>query len=324
MVLTICLTVLASGCALNPSSLGAGLQSIGNDGTRLHLRFADTLNLPAGAFAKLNGTQVGRVQSVKLHGQQVDVDVALDNGVRIPANATGSIRQDTILGDPYIYLTGQTTPGAGGQYLPDGGTIPLDRTSSPPPLEDTLAVLANFVNGGSIQNMQNMVRAVNTATPDLRQTRRVAQIAARDMDDLASATDTLDEMLSVLGSTTDVLVPRTGDIKQMFSPAGVKLWTSFGNIGEQLGILLPSVGSIFEGGFWLVPMLNSVNGSFGVVYDGIHAVASNEDRINSFLSDNLFPFIQKPSFNIVSVRSAEGQNMLGMQQKLLRMLGAIQ
>ncbi|WP_055476253.1 MlaD family protein [Gordonia sp. HS-NH1] len=315
----IIVTVVLGGCTINPGELASSVRSAG-DGETITVQFDDTLNLPEGSDVTFNGTKVGSVTGVALRGDHVDVAAKLTGQVRIPADVTASIRQNTVLGDPYVALSA-TSGGAG--VIEPGGLIPLSQTTSPPPLEDTLAVVANFVNGGSIQNMQDVIRTMNTALPDIRQTRRVAKISAIDLSSLSEHTRQLDGMIRGLDATARTVIPRLPDIEAMLSPEGMHYWSQLGKLFSGIGIVLPSIGSVFEGGYWLMPLLRGVDGSIGTVRQGIEAIGANQELLQQFLSKSLFPFIRKAGLEIVSASTPDGNEIIGDVTKVLRMLGAV-
>lgn len=305
------------GCSLNPSEMASSVRSSGS-GKTLKLQFANTLNMPEGADVTLNGLRVGSVKDVVLRRGYVDVTATLDD-VRISADATASIRQSTVLGDPYVSIRASGT----GPSL-TGGTIPLSGTISPPALEDTLVVLANFVNAGSIQDMQEVIRSVNAALPEIKQTQRVANIAAVDLKSLAKDTTRIDTMIEGLDKTSRTIIPRLPKIEKMFNPDGMHYWDQMSRLFGNIGIVLPSIGSVFEGGFWLVPMLNSVNNTADTLVGMGPAIADNDALIRKFLTENLQPFMKKPGLDIVSMRTPEGQNVISEMLRVLKMLGAVQ
>lgn len=317
-VLVVFMMVVA-GCSLNPGDMASAVRSAGS-GTPITVQFDNALNLPEGADVTLNGLRVGSVTTVALKGDHVDVGARVQSDSHVSADATASIRQNTVLGDPYLAIESQDS---GQQTLAAGDVIPLSRTTSPPPLEDTLAMLSNFVNGGSIQNMQDVIRSVNSALPQHAQTQRVADIAARDFRSLATDTGRIDTMLDGLNTTSEAVIPHLPLLTEELSAPGMHYWSQLSALFSGIGIVLPSIGSVFAGGFWLMPLLTSVDGSIHTVRDGIDAVGQNDQAIRSFLSDHLFPFLQKPSLNIVSATSPQGEEMIGDMTRLLRMMGAI-
>lgn len=314
----VALLTMVVGCSLNPGDMASAVRSAGS-GTPITVQFDNALNLPEGADVTLNGLRVGSVTTVALNGDHVDVDARVQSDARISADATASIRQNTVLGDPYLAIESPNS----GRPLAAGDVITLARTTSPPPLEDTLAVLSNFVNGGSIQNMQDVIRSVNSALPQHTQTQRVADIAARDLRSLAADTRRIDTMLGGLNTTSEAVIPHLGLLSEELSAPGMHYWSQLSALFSGIGIVLPSIGSVFAGGFWLMPLLRSVDGSIHTVRDGIDAVGQNDQSLRSFLTDHLFPFLQKPSLNIVSANSPQGEEMIGNMTRLLRMMGAI-
>ncbi|MCR8898615.1 MlaD family protein [Gordonia sp. GONU] len=311
--------VVLGGCTLNPGELASSVRSAG-DGETITVQFDDTLNLPEGSDVTFNGAKVGSVTGVELRGDHVDVNAKLTGRVRIPVDVTASIRQNTVLGDPYVALVATS---GGTEVVESGGLIPLSQTTSPPPLEDTLAVVANFVNGGSIQNMQDVIRTMNTALPDIRQTRRVAKISAIDLSSLSAGTDLIDGMIRGLDATALAVIPHLPAAEQMLSDEGMHYWSQLGKLFSGIGIVLPSIGSVFEGGYWLMPLLRGVDGSIGTVRQGIDAIGSNQAQLQQFLSKSLFPFLRKPGLEIVSASTPDGQEIIGDVTKVLRMLGAV-
>lgn len=310
-----------TGCTANPGSVTSAMQDVGQ-GQHLSVEFTSALNLPEGAHVMFNGVRAGSVSDVRLEGQLVRVQIVVHDNLRIPADVRASIRQDTVLGDPYVSLSATNSDDTTAP-LPRGGTIPTSQTSAPPPLEDTLAVLANFTNGGSIHDIQETIRKVNGALPSPADTTSVARIATIDINNLAQNTVTIDQMLDGLNHTAEAIVPRIDELQKVFSAGGLHYWHKLTGVTGNLGIIIPSIGSVFEGGFWLVPMLRQIYGSISTVRGGIAAVASNQQLIQQFLTTKLFPFIRKPSMQVVSASSGDGQNVMKSLETVLRMTGAV-
>jgi len=313
-------TVL-TGCSMNPADITRGA-SYSSSQKQILIEFDTVLTLTDGAEVMVNGVQVGRVKSVDLKPSSAAVTVAIDPEIRIPTGTTAAVRQGTVLGDSFVALE-TPQPGASGASGPEATRIPVGDTTSPPPLENTLAVLANFVNGGNIVDAQDVLRTVNRSFPTLSDTERVAKIVDIDSASLAARTDAIDDMLDALNGVTDAVDSRADQIESMLAPAGMHYWRQVMPGITQLGTVIPSVGSVFEGGSWLVPMLTQVEGSIDTVRSGIEAVGRNQPLIEKFLRDNLFPFLRKPEMTVVSATSPEGRDILADAEKILRMLGAI-
>ncbi|MGW8815635.1 MlaD family protein [Gordonia terrae] len=321
-LLALCVAAVAAltGCSLDPASLALSAQSSG-DGKTVTVMFANALNLPKGAIVTYNGVNVGRVTDIELGGREVRVETKIRDDILIPESARATLQQSTVLGDPSVAIVAEDArPG-----VPHTDSIPIERTSAPTTLEDTLAVVANFINGGSVQNLESIIRTTNKSFPDLAQTRRVADIVAVDARDLGRNTARLDEMLAAIDGAATTLIPEVPELANMLTPLAMHRWDLLlrGTM-SQVSIVLPSIGSVYQQGFFLVPVLNELNKSVGIVRNGIDGVALNEDLLRRFLSEKLFPFIRKPDMKIVSVTSPQGAEVLTNAEMILRMLGAVQ
>lgn len=106
--------------------VGAVILAIGGESgffTRyypLKARFTDVAGLNGGAVVRLNGMEVGSVDSVQFVGTEIDVVMQVREGVRplITAGSTASIGSISLLGEPIVDLTA-----AAGTALPDWGYV---------------------------------------------------------------------------------------------------------------------------------------------------------------------------------------------------------
>lgn len=292
------------------------------DGYPVTFEFASVLNLPAQAKVVMDGTRIGTVTDATVAGTKVDVDARIDSAVAIPADIHAVLQQDTVLGDIYVALVRDDTTRAA--PLAERGTLPLAQTSSPPQLEDTLAVIANFVTSGSIQRIQNSINGINAAMPGpTDQVRALAQQTATDLDDLADNIDQVDTWLTGLDSTVGVLSNRIPTLAYYVSPDGQRAWdrTTFTN--TYIATVLPSIGSIYQGGFWLVPLLESVGDALGAVKTPIVDLIGEGPAWQTVLTRYLLPFAHQPTVNLTSITTADGQELTGNVESILRMLGAV-
>ena len=319
-------TVIAlsvAGCSLGPNDLPSVRAGVHTDYT-VTVKFDNVMNLPSGADVLFNGLRVGQVKALTSNPDGVDVTVGLSGDTKVPGDAGAIIRQNTLLGDTYIALIPNTDRHPDQGFLGPGGVIPINRTTSPPQLEDTIAVLAYFVNGGSIQKMQDTMATLNRTMPALADVRRMASTVAVDMSDLASGTAELDRLLNGFNDTATAVNDKATEWQAAFGEQGAYYWHNVARaVVAHISTLLPSVGSIFEGGLWLTPMLNSLAGtaeSGRGIWDGAPATMV---RINNFLRTTLLPFAQHPAVNVTSVSSGNGDELIGDATSILRMLGAV-
>ncbi|WP_245649731.1 MlaD family protein [Nocardia shimofusensis] len=312
-----------TGCSLSPDDLPSVRSGVHADYS-VTIRFENVMNLPAGADVLLDGLRVGQVQGLTATPDGIDVMVGLAADTRVAADAGAIIRQNTLLGDTYIALIPNSDPRSEQGFLGAGSTVPLERTTSPPQLEDTIAVLAYFVNGGSIQKMQDTMATLNRTMPELEDVRRMAGTVALDMADLAEGTAELDRLLNGVNDTATAVNDRSAEWQAVFGEQGTYYWHNVARaVVAHISTLLPSVGSIFEGGLWLTPMLNSLADtaeSGRGIWDDAPATTV---RVNNFLRTTLLPFAQRPAVNVTSVGTGSGDELIGDVTSILRLLGAV-
>lgn len=327
----ILVAAVLAGCSFGPNELPSPRAGVSTD-YDVTIRFASVMNLPQGADVAFNGLRIGTVKQMKQTAEGVDVTVGLNGGAKVPADVHAIIQQNTLLGDTYIALMppsavrggNGSSAAASAARMAAGAVIPVERTTSPPQLEDTIAVLAYFVNGGSIQKAQDTMTTLNRTLPEKKQVRKLSTTVAVDLNNLATRTDEIDRTLNGLNNVS-MSFQRTGDqFRQMMSPAGAEYWNRVAHdVVGHISTLLPSVGSIFIGGLWLVPMLNSLADtveSVRMVWDKGVVVGQ---RLDAFLRNTLVPFSRNPRVDVTSVKGDGGRELVSDSQNVLRILGAI-
>ncbi|WP_174187456.1 MlaD family protein [Nocardia barduliensis] len=323
LLATLCCAVLAtSACSLGPDDLPSVRGGVG-DGYEVHLEFAGVMNLPSGADVVMDGLRIGEVRTVAVQPDSVRITAELKEGSRVPSDVRAVIRQNTLLGDTYIALDHDAIA-PGEEFLTPGGTVTVDRTSSPPQLEDTMAVLAYFVNGGSIQRIQDAMSRINAVVPVPGDVRRLASVVSTDLRDLAGGTEEIDRLLTGFDATAVAVDSRAQTLATVFSQEAEHYWRRVAvNIVSYISQILPSVGSVYEGGLWLVPMLNALADTGGVLRDIWDRGPADTARIADFLRLTVLPFAENPAVNIRSVETASGDQVIADVENLLRMLGAV-
>jgi phospholipid/cholesterol/gamma-HCH transport system substrate-binding protein len=102
-------------------------------GTRLSAYFGRTVGVYAGSTVRVLGISVGEVTGVTPQGAAVRVDMRLEGGVAIPANAGAVVVAPSLVSDRYVQLTPAYDSG---ERLREGAVIPLERTATPAELDD--------------------------------------------------------------------------------------------------------------------------------------------------------------------------------------------
>jgi len=105
----------------------AGIGPMGHGKTDLTLQFSEVAGLYVGDTVSVLDVPVGEVTSIEPHPGHVDVGVAVDDEVPLPADAKAVIVAPSLVSIRHIDLT----PYSGGPKLESNATIPVSRTASP-------------------------------------------------------------------------------------------------------------------------------------------------------------------------------------------------
>ncbi|MBF6289046.1 MCE family protein [Nocardia cyriacigeorgica] len=337
--------LFAGGCAFDPAQVPVPGTSVSGSTYKVSIEFENVLNLPARAKVIANGAQVGTVDSVRVvpaaeapegRGGYVVVDIEVSDDVRLPATTIAELRQNTVLGDIHIALT--TPPDGFDSLLPRGGTITLDHTKPPVQLEDTMAAMAVFVQGGAVGQLQDIINRFNSVLPqDPMETQRITQVIAGDVVDLAANLDQVDRLLYGLETNSSVLHKIQPELDNILRPESVQQMTdataSISGVTDIFGALAP-VGASMT---WLTPLLQAGDAAalaFAPLATGAPlntASPSNLALLTALLRDKIIPFVERGAkVNIadVQVTPAGGAPISADDQvdriiQTLRMIGAI-
>lgn len=123
---------------------------------------ADVRNLQENSRVRVGDVTVGHVTKIERQGWHALLTMSLDQSVDLPANATATIGQATLLGALHIELAPPRNEPPKGE-LRDSSVIPLSRADAYPTLEQTLAALSLVLNGGGLGQIQDITEALSTA-----------------------------------------------------------------------------------------------------------------------------------------------------------------
>lgn len=316
--------VLSSCASLNALNVDAvPLPGSGySGGYDIVIEFANVLNLPTRAKVVMDGTKVGVVTDVTLTSRGVNVTSRIDHDVAVPSNIHSVLQQATVLGDTYIALEPASGADAA-EPLPPGGRIPITQTTSPPQLEDTIASMANFVGSGSIQRAQNTVININKVTPPRPEIREIASRAATDLSDLSHNIDNVNLWLKGLSESADVMGSSTPKFKYWLSPEGITGFRHNFIVTHFVAPIVPTLGTIYYNGYWLVPALSAITDSLEAVQHSKWAFDEELPRWQHLVTDFYMPERKYPAINITSIVGPDGRELSGNVQQVLRMIGAM-
>jgi phospholipid/cholesterol/gamma-HCH transport system substrate-binding protein len=317
---TVALTV-SSCAAVNVDALPQPGPSY-DDGYDIVMKFDSVLNLPDRAKVVLDGVTVGVVSKVTLASEDVDVTARMKRGIVIPSNIHAVLQQATVLGDIYVALERPPADTGPAPALARGGVIPVAQTTSPPQLEDTIASLANFVSSGSIQRAQNTIIRLNRVVPSSDEVRILTSRVETDLTALAGDLDSVDRLLDGVAKSAEVVKDRVPDLQYLFSPKGQLGFEHLVAVLDYIGTILPSVGSITLGGYWLVPFLNSLADSTGALQESKVAGEAEIPKYRKVFTEMFLPVDKYPAINITSIIGPDGRELSTNVADVLRILGA--
>lgn len=122
----------------------------------------DVQNLQQNSRVRVNDVTVGNVTKIERQGWHALVTMTLDGGVDLPANATATLGQTSLLGSLHIELASPQDVVPEGK-LKGGSVIPLSSAGAYPSTEQTLGALSLMLNGGGVGQVQDVTKALSTA-----------------------------------------------------------------------------------------------------------------------------------------------------------------
>jgi phospholipid/cholesterol/gamma-HCH transport system substrate-binding protein len=249
-------SVLAMGSVLLAGCQFSGLNSLSMPGTAGHGRGAysvtvdlpDVATLPQNSPVMVDDVTVGSVSGIQAV-QRADgsfyaaVKLALNNNVVLPANATATVAQTSLLGSMHIDVARPKDRPAVGR-LTDGSKIAESNTGRYPTTEEVLSALGVVVNKGNVGALEEITdetyqavagrqdqfvdlvprlaeltaglnRQVNDIIDAVDGLNRFSATLARDKDSLGRALDTLPEALRVLNKNREHIVEAFSALKKL-------------------------------------------------------------------------------------------------------------
>jgi phospholipid/cholesterol/gamma-HCH transport system substrate-binding protein len=170
-----------------------------------------TIELPeaSGIYQRGNvtyrGTEVGRIEDVRLTDDGVEATLVLRSNQPIPANLDAQVHSQSAVGEQFISLL----PRSGeGPELQDGDVIPMDRTTVPPDVNSLLDATNVGLQAIPQENLRTAIDeaylAIGGLGPEIaRFVKGSTALAIDSRANLDSLTTLIDESKPVLDSQTD-------------------------------------------------------------------------------------------------------------------------
>lgn len=189
-----------------------GTEGRESDAFVIQAQMPDITNLQPNSRVRVGDVTVGTVTKVERQGWHALLTMSLNKDVNLPANATATIGQTSLLGSLHIELAAPVDNAPQGR-LEGGALIPLERAAAYPTTEQTLAAVSMVLNGGGVGQLQDITTAFSTALrgreKDLRSLIHELDIFVASTnaqtDDIISATENLDSLVGTFAAQQPVV-----------------------------------------------------------------------------------------------------------------------
>jgi phospholipid/cholesterol/gamma-HCH transport system substrate-binding protein len=203
------------------AAVGAGLlalpacSQVGNGAFPVIAEFDRAPGLYPGGAVRLLGIDIGHITDVVNDGDVVRVEMDLEEGTEVPADAHAVIIPLTLLGERYVQLAPVYE---GGDRLEPGDTIPMERTRLPAEVDDLLRGLDEYLGSIDPQNagelVTNLAEIVDGQGAELNE---LIQNAHATIDLLSDKGDELGHIVDALAGLTGTLAMRTESIEELIT-----------------------------------------------------------------------------------------------------------
>ncbi|MDQ2637939.1 MAG: MCE family protein, partial [Actinomycetota bacterium] len=230
---------LASLCGCDWRGLNSlpmpGTAGGGSDSFEVRAELPDVVNLQQNSRVRVGDVTVGNVTKIERSGWHALITMTIDNDVDLPANATATVGQSSLLGTMHIELAAPTVVAPEGK-LQDGALIPLPNATAYPTTEQTLAAISLLLNGGGIGQIQDITEAFSTA------------FHGRDMD-LRSLLEELDRFIGRLDGQKDDILAATDSLNRLtgqFAEQRIVMERALRTIPEALAVVRDERSSLAD------------------------------------------------------------------------------
>jgi phospholipid/cholesterol/gamma-HCH transport system substrate-binding protein len=206
-----------------------GGANLGSHPYTVTAQFRDVLDLVRQASVKVDDVSVGQVDDITLGdgGKIAIVKLELNGNVHLPANATASIEQTSLLGEKYVSLS---TPANPTGTLSNGATIPLSATTQGIEIEQVFGALSLLLNGGGVGQLHDIVVELRQAVGGdngaaVHELLNNADVVIRKIDDHRSDIITALHEVNALSQTLDQNRQNISDTLREL-PAGLRVLAS--------------------------------------------------------------------------------------------------
>jgi phospholipid/cholesterol/gamma-HCH transport system substrate-binding protein len=169
----------------------------------IQAQLPDVNNIDRNSRVRVGDVNVGNVTKIERQGWHALLTMQINGDVDLPANATATLGQTSLLGSLHIELAPPKGVPPEGK-LKDGAVIPLASAGGYPSTEQTLAAVSVLLNGGGIGQIQDIVGTL------------AAAFKGRE-NDLRSLLTQLDKFVSYLNDQTGDIIAASESLNNLAS-----------------------------------------------------------------------------------------------------------
>jgi phospholipid/cholesterol/gamma-HCH transport system substrate-binding protein len=206
-LLVVLAVVALSGCGAVRDFRGAntfplpGTKGGGPGHYTIQVQMPDVQNLQQNSRVRVNDVTVGNVTKIERQGWHALLTMTIDRDVDLPANATATLGQTSVLGSLHIELAAPRGVPPQGK-LHNGSLIPMSSAGAYPSTEQTLGALSLMLNGGGLGQIQDLTKALSTAFTGREQ-------------DLRSLIGQLDKFVAYVNDQKDDIIAATNSLNNL-------------------------------------------------------------------------------------------------------------
>jgi phospholipid/cholesterol/gamma-HCH transport system substrate-binding protein len=178
-----------------------GTEGGGPGSFEIKAQLPDVAYIQENSRVRVGDVNVGTITKIERQGWHALVTMSINGDVELPANATATVGQTSLLGSLHIELAPPTVVAPEGK-LHNGSLIPLSSSGAYPSTEQTLSALSLLLNGGGIGQIQDITKAFATA------------FAGRERD-LRSLIEQIDQFVGHLNEQSDDIISATESLNNL-------------------------------------------------------------------------------------------------------------
>jgi virulence factor Mce-like protein len=272
-----------SALALTLVTLAAAALTIGANGgededTTYRVVFDNAFGLTEGGDLRIAGVRAGVIEDLKISDGYppkavVDVKVSEPGFADLREDATCEVRPQSLIGEYFV----DCQPGDSDRRLPDGGRVPVERTTSTIPFDlvntvmrqpyrERFRLIISELGAGLAGRPEDLSEVLRRAHPGLRETTQALQILGRQtrtIERVIADADTVIEALERRKRDVVRFVDEAGETAEITASRRTDLGESFRLLPQFLAELRPSMVQLGDLSEAQIPLLRDLGAAAG-------------------------------------------------------------